>query len=48
MDKRSRLVGREFKVGTGNGIYAAAHPFEALRTILSVAATRDGTRGRHG
>ena len=37
---RSRLVGREFNVGRDDSLYAATPPLEALRLILSHAATR--------
>ena len=37
---RSRLVGREFNVGRDDSLYAATPPLEALRLILSNAATR--------
>ena len=42
---RSRLVGREFNVGRDDSLYAATPPLEALRVIISMAATqsRDGT-----
>ena len=37
---RSRLVGREFNVGKDDTLYAATPPLEALRFVLSFAATR--------
>ena len=36
---RSRLVGREFNVGRDDTLYAATPPLEALRVVLSHAAT---------
>ena len=36
---RSRLVGREFNVGKDDALYAATPPLEALRIIISHAAT---------
>ena len=36
---RSRLVGREFNVGKDDALYAATPPLEALRLIISHAAT---------
>ena len=36
---RSRLVGREFAVGKDDALYAATPPLEALRIIISHAAT---------
>ena len=36
---RSRLVGREFNVGRDDTLYAATPPLEALRCVLSFAAT---------
>ena len=36
---RSRLVGREFNVGRDDALYAATPPLEALRIIISHAAT---------
>ena len=36
---RSRLVGREFNVERDDSLYAATPPLEALRLILSYAAT---------
>ena len=45
---RSRLVGREFNVGKDDSLYAATPPLEALRMIISQAATQcaDGTFNR--
>ena len=40
---RSRLVGREFNVGRDDSLYAATPPLEALRLVLSDAATWTGT-----
>ena len=39
IDYRSRLVGREFNVGRDDALYAATPPLEALRLIISNAAT---------
>ena len=43
---RSRLVGREFNTGVNNALYAATPPLEALRMVVSYAATKvdDGSR----
>ena len=43
---RSRLVGREFNVGKDDALYASTPPLEALRLIVSHAATQaeDGRR----
>ena len=43
---RSRLVGREFNVGRDDALYAATPPLEALRVVISHAAThsRGGAR----
>ena len=38
-DYRSRLVGKEFNVGSDPALYAATPPLEALRLIVSLAAT---------
>ena len=47
-DCRSRLVGREFNVGRDDNLYAATPPLEALRFVISHAATwaRGRSRGR--
>ena len=42
---RSRLVGREFNVGRDDALYAATPPLEALRLIVSDAATIAGGDG---
>ena len=42
IDYRSRLVGREFNVGRDDALYAATPPLEALRIIVSDAATISG------
>jgi hypothetical protein len=42
VDCRSRLVGREFNVGRDDALYAATPPLEALRIIISEAATIAG------
>ena len=39
---RSRLVGREFNEGKDDTLYASTPPLEALRLLLSWAATTDG------
>ena len=43
---RSRLIGREFNVGRDDALYASTPPLEALRLIVSYAATQplDGKR----
>ena len=43
---RSRLVGREFNIGRDDALYASTPPLEALRLIVSYAATQpsDGER----
>ena len=41
---RSRLVGKEFKTYADDALYAATPPLEALRLIVSRAATDDGTK----
>ena len=38
-DYRSRLVGKEFNVGSDPALYAATPPLEALRLVVSRAAT---------
>ena len=44
---RSRLVAKEFNDGAGEGLFASTPPLEALRFLVSVAATvRGGGRGR--
>ena len=42
---RSRLVGREFNVGRDNTLYAATPPLEALRVVISHAATYGRGKG---
>ena len=42
---RSRLVGREFNQGKDDTLYAATPPLEALRAIISWAATQDADEG---
>ena len=37
---RSRLVAKEFNTGTQEGLFAATPPLEALRLLISRAATR--------
>ena len=39
---RSRLVGKEFKTYADDSLCASTPPLEALRLIISKAATRDG------
>ena len=39
---RSRLVGREFNMPKDDSLYAATPPLEALRLIVSYAATVQG------
>ena len=39
---RSRLVGREFNTSKDDSLYAATPPIEALRIIVSHAATIKG------
>ena len=43
---RSMLVGREFNIGRDDALYASTPPLEALRLIVSYAATQpsDGER----
>ena len=41
-DYRSRLVGREFNVGKDDTLYASTPPLEALRYVVSRAATWGG------
>ena len=45
-DLRSRLVGKDYADSVDRSVYAATHPVEAMRLILSVAATtiQDGHR----
>ena len=43
---RSRLVGREFNVGRDDVLYASTRPLEALRLIVSYAATHPTTGRR--
>ena len=43
---RSRLVGHEFNVGRDDALYASNSPLEALRLIVSYAATRPMTGER--
>ena len=38
---RSRLVGKEFKTNEGEGLFAATPPLEAMRMLISEAATID-------
>ena len=46
VDCRSRLVGREFNVGRDDALYASTPPLEALRLIISEAATVSGGAAR--
>ena len=41
---RSRLVGKEFKTYADDSLYASTPPLEALRLIMSMAATGDSTK----
>ena len=43
---RSRLVAKEFNDGEGEGLFAATPPLEALRMIISDAATLTANGGR--
>ena len=43
---RSRLVGREFNVGKDDTLYASTPPLEALRVVVSHAATEDPSEER--
>ena len=43
---RSRLVGKEFNNGEIEGLFAATPPLEALRLILSWAATDSGSKSQ--
>ena len=43
---RSRLVGKEFKTSPDDSLYASTPPLEALRLIVSRAATRYGRSGK--
>ena len=45
-DCRSRLVGKEFNDGIDPSLYAGTPPLEALRMVISRAAT-GGARGQH-
>ena len=38
-DNRSRLVAKEFNTGQEEGLYASTPPLEALRWLISDAAT---------
>ena len=42
---RSRMVGKEFRTGPDDALYASTSPLEALRVIVSRAATID-SQGR--
>ena len=41
-DIRARLVGKEFRTEADDSLYASTPPLEALRCLLSSAATVDG------
>ena len=43
---RSRLVGKEFRTGLGDPLYASTLPLEALRVLLSRAALADAGKGK--
>ena len=47
-DYRSRLVGKEYNDGVDPSLYAATPPLEALRFILSQAATGNKGLSRSG
>ena len=44
---RSRLVGKEFNTHNDMSLYAATPPLEALRLILSIAATNNGSSSHY-
>ena len=46
MNYRSRLAGREFNIGRDDALYASTPPLEALRLIVSYAATHGTDIGR--
>ena len=43
---KSRLKGREFDIGRDDALYVSILPLEALRLVVSYAATRSTDRGR--
>ena len=43
---RSRLVGKEFRTHPDDSLYASTPPLEALRLIVSRAATKNGRTGK--
>ena len=45
-DYRSRFVGKEFNTGTDSSLFAATPPLEALKILISTAAS-DTTRATH-
>ena len=47
-DIRARLVGKEFRTTSDDSLYAATPPLEALRVVISHAATesKDGSQTR--
>ena len=45
---RSRLVGKEYTTYADDSVYAATPPLEALRLVISHAATREGVTGKSG
>ena len=44
---RSRLVAKQFRTGSDPDLFAATPPLEAMKLIISIAATRNA-RGRVG
>ena len=48
LDIRARLVGKEYKTGNGDTLYAATPPLEALRVRVSKAASVDSSGERPG
>ena len=44
---RSRIVGKEYNTGQEDGLFASTPPLEALRWLISEAATVD-KNGKHG
>ena len=46
-DIRARLVGKKFRTSADDSLYASTPPLEALRLLISTAATRDGHDPNH-
>ena len=44
---RSRPVGKEYKTEADNALYSSTPPLEALRCLISIAATENPKTGRH-